>query len=126
MIAFPIVGAAALFVQVALYLAVSLGAPIARITLGGKFRTLPKEFRGAFLSSTAFQALFLVVLLLVSGLIPSDFNGGILKAIGALFALFLTFNAVKIMAGGHHLEKLTILPLTAIAAVCYWVSVAAF
>lgn len=126
MTAFPIIGAAALLVQVALYLAISLGAPLARLTLGGKYRTLPKEYRGAFLSSTAFQALFLIVLLLVSGLIPSDFNKGILKAIGALFALFLSFNAVKITACGHYLEKRTILPLTIIAAICYWVSVAWF
>lgn len=126
MITFPIVGAAALLIQVLLYLAISLGAPLARVTLGGKYRTLPKEYRGAFLSSTAFQALFLIVLLLVSGLIPSDFNRGLLKAVGALFALFLSFSAVKIAAGGHHLEKRTILPLTIVSALCYWVSVIGF
>jgi hypothetical protein len=121
---FALIGSFALGIQIILYLLLILGAPFAAITLEGKYRVLPKEFRGAFLASVFTQILILLTLLQTGAVINLPFPGIIVRILAVIFALFLTFNAIKIAAAGESLERKIIFPLTATSALSYFITIA--
>lgn len=120
---FALIGSFALGIQIILYLLLILGVPFAAITLDGKYRVLPKEFRGAFLASVFTQILILLTLLQTGAVINLPFPGIIVRILAVIFALFLTFNAIKIFAAGQSPERKIIFPLTAITALSFFATI---
>lgn len=120
---FALIGSIALGIQIFLYLLMVLGLPIASITLEGKYKVLPKEFRSAFLASLFTQIIILLTLLQSGSLIALPFPGIITRILAVLFALFLTFSGVKIAFAGPSTERKVIFPLTAIGAISFFATI---
>lgn len=120
---FALIGSIALGIQILLYLLMVLGLPIASITLDAKYKVLPKEFRGAYLASILTQALILLTLLQSGAILSLPFPGIITRILAVLFALFLTFNAIKIFAASPSPERKIIFPLTAITALSFFATI---
>jgi hypothetical protein len=120
---FALIGSIALGIQILLYLLMVLGVPIASITLDDKYKILPKEFRGAYLASIVTQILILLTLLQSGSILSLPFPGIITRILAVLFALFLTFNAIKIFAAGQSPERKIIFPLTAITALSFFATI---
>ena len=121
---FALIGSITLGIQILLYLLMVLGVPIASITLDGKYKVLPKEFRGAYLASIVTQILILLTLLQSGSILSLPFFPGIItRILAVLFALFLTFNAIKIFAAGQSPERKIIFPLTAITALSFFATI---
>lgn len=121
-----IIAAIAFAIQIVLYLAIACGAPIAYITLSGNYKVLPKEARGAFFASVLAQVFALLVLLESAFILPPVIPGIITRILAVFFALFLSFSGFKMAFGPNDLEKKTILPLTLITAIGYWVTIVTF
>lgn len=120
---FALIGSIALGTQIILYLLLIMGAPIGAITLEGKYKVLPKEFRGAYLASILTQALILLTLLQSGAILSLPFPGIITRILAVLFTLFLTFSAIKIFAQGPSTERKIIFPLTLITAISFAITI---
>lgn len=111
-----ILGAVAFSVEILLYVLITCGLPLASLTLGGKYRVLPRDARGVFLYSLFIQGLALVVLFMASGFLSSPVPIPLIKCASGFFALYLLFSSLKSFFSESLGERAVIFPLSLLAS----------
>ena len=118
---FAIVGAVLFAVVAIMTILVACGLPLGEFTMGGKYKVLPPPLRYAAVFSFAIQLFAIVIILQAGGWLPLWFSETATKYVCMFFAAFLSLNTVMNLLSTSKKEKFTATPLSAAAAICFWI-----
>ena len=116
------IGAVALSIVMVLSFLILCGLPLGELTMGGKYKVFPKKLRILLVIQLVLQIFFVVIILQTGGLIPLWFSDYTTKIICIVMATYLSLNTVMNMISKSKKEKYGMSPLSAISAVCFWMT----
>ena len=117
-----IMGAAALSIGIVLSFLMLCGLPLGELTMGGKYKVFPKKLRIILVIQLILQTFFAVIILQTGGFIPLWFSGNTTRIICIALAIYLSINTVMNLVSKSRKEKYGMTPLSAISAVCFWIT----
>ena len=117
-----IIGASVFSIVIVLSFLIICGLPLGELTMGGQYKVFPKKLRIILVGQFVLQIFFEVVILQMGGFIPLWFSNKVTKVICIVMAIFLTFNTIMNFISRSKKEKYIITPLSAISAVCFWIT----
>ena len=118
------IGACAFSVVIILSLLIILGLPLGELTMGGQYKVFPKKLRIVLVSQLLLQVFFVIVILQMGGFLPLWFSYKATRIILIVMAVYLSLNVLMNLASKSKKERLIMTPLSLIAAVCFWITVA--
>lgn len=89
--------------------------------MGGQYKIIPPKMRIILVFQMLLQGWFLATILQLGGHIPFWFPINVTKVIGIVMAVFLSLNTVMNAISKSKKEKLTMTPLSAYSAICFWI-----
>lgn len=98
------------------------GLPLGEFTMGGQYKVFPKKLRLLLAAQLIVQLFFVVIILQMGGFLPLWFSADTTKRICIVMAIYLSFNTVMNFISKSKKEKYAMTPLSAIAAVCFWMT----
>ena len=114
---------ALLFAVIAIITAlVACGLPLGEFTMGGKHKVLPMKFRVMAVVSFFIQMFAIIIILQAGEYVPLWFSHGLTKGICIFFAVYLSLNIFMSIVSNSKKEKYVMTPLSALAAVCFWIT----
>lgn len=119
-----LIGACAFSVVIILSLLIILGLPLGELTMGGQYKVFPKKLRIVLVSQLLLQVFFVIVILQMGGFLPLWFSYKATRIILIVMAVYLSLNVLMNLASKSKKERLIMTPLSLIAAVCFWITVA--
>lgn len=119
-----LIGACAFSVVIILSLLIILGLPLGELTMGGRYKVFPKKLRIVLVSQLLLQVFFVIVILQMGGYLPLWFSHKTTRIILIVMAVYLSLNVLMNLASKSRKERLIMTPLSLIAAVCFWITVA--
>lgn len=119
-----LIGACAFSVVIILSFPIILGLPLGELTMGGRYKVFPKELRIVLVSQLLLQVFFVIVILQMGGYLPLWFSHKTTRIILIVMAVYLSLNVLMNLASKSRKERLIMTPLSLIAAVCFWITVA--
>lgn len=117
-----IIGASVFSIVIVLSFLIICGLPLGEFTMGGQCKVFPKKLRIALVIQLILQMFFVVVILQMGGFIPLWFSANATKIICIGMAVYLSFNTVMNSISKSKKEKYVMTPLSAISAVCFWIT----
>ena len=117
------IGAVLLAVVIIMSILLICGLPLGEFTMGGRYKVWPKEMRIIAVSQLLTQIFALYVLLSAGGKCPRLIPFNALKIICIIFAVFFAGNTVMNLFSKSKKEKFVMTPMSAIAAVCFAITV---
>lgn len=117
-----IIGASVFSIVIVLSFLIICGLPLGELTMGGQYKVFPKKLRIILVMQLILQIFFVVIILQMGGFIPLWFTDKITKIICIVMAIFLSFNTIMNFISRSKKEKYIITPLSAISAVCFWIT----
>ena len=118
------IGACAFSVVIILSLLIILGLPLGELTMGGQYKVFPKKLRIVLVSQLLLQVFFVIVILQMGGFLPLWFSYKTTRIILIVMAVYLSLNVLMNLASKSKKERLIMTPLSLIAVVCFWITVA--
>ena len=119
-----LIGACAFSIVIILSLLIILGLPLGELTMGGRYKVFPKKLRIVLVSQLLLQVFFVIVILQMGGYLPLWFSHKTTRIILIVMAVYLSLNVLMNLASKSRKERLIMTPLSLIAAVCFWITVA--
>lgn len=119
-----LIGACAFSVVIILSFLIILGLPLGELTMGGRYMVFPKKLRIVLVSQLLLQVFFVIVILQMGGYLPLWFSHKTTRIILIVMAVYLSLNVLMNLASKSRKERLIMTPLSLIAAVCFWITVA--
>lgn len=119
-----LIGACAFSVVIILSFLIILGLPLGELTMGGRYKVFPKKLRIVLVSQLLLQVFFVIVILQMGGYLPLWFSHKTTRIILIVMAVYLSLNVLMNLASKSRKERLIMMPLSLIAAVCFWITVA--
>ena len=119
-----LIGACAFSVVIILSFLIILGLPLGELTMGGQYKVFPKKLRIVLVSQLLLQVFFVIVILQMGGFLPLWFSYKATRIILIVMAVYLSLNVLMNLASKSRKERLIMTPLSLIAAVCFWITVA--
>ena len=119
-----LIGACAFSVVIILSFLIILGLPLGELTMGGRYKVFPKKLRIVLVSQLLLQVFFVIVILQMGGYLPLWFSHKTTRIILIVMAVYLSLNVLMNLASKSRKERLIMTPLSLIAAVCFWITVA--
>ena len=119
-----LIGACAFSVVIILSFLIILGLPLGELTMGGRYKVFPKKLRIVLVSQLLLQVFFVIVILQMGGYLPLWFSYKATRIILIVMAVYLSLNVLMNLASKSKKERLIMTPLSLIAAVCFWITVA--
>ena len=119
-----LIGACAFSVVIILSLLIILGLPLGELTMGGQYKVFPKKLRIVLVSQLLLQVFFVIVILQMGGFLALWFSYKATRIILIVMAVYLSLNVLMNLASKSRKERLIMTPLSLIAAVCFWITVA--
>ena len=119
-----LIGACAFSVVIILSFLIILGLPLGELTMGGQYKVFPKKLRIILVSQLLLQVFFVIVILQMGGYLPLWFSFKTTRIILIVMAVYLSLNVLMNLASKSRKERLIMTPLSLIAAVCFWITVA--
>lgn len=116
---FVYVGACLLLIVIILSIFLICGFPLGELTMGGKYKIWPKEFRIIAIGQLLVQLFALYILLSAGSVIPLLFTKRIAKIICFVFAVFFVSNTFMNFISKSKKEKYIMTPMSAIEAICF-------
>ena len=101
---------------------VALGFPLGEFTMGGKYKVLPMNLRIMAAVSFLIQVFAIFIVLQAGGILNLWFSERITRYICIFFAAYLTLNTVMNFSSNSKKEKYFATPLSAVAAVSFWIT----
>ncbi len=117
-----IIGASVFSIIIVLSFLIICGLPLGELTMGGQYRIFPKKLRIILVIQLILQMFFVVIILQMGGIISLWFSGNITKIICIVMAIYLSLNTVMNFISRSKKEKYVMMPLSAISAVCFWIT----
>ena len=119
-----LIGACAFSIVIILSFLIILGLPLGELTMGGRYKVFPKKLRIVLVSQLLLQVFFVIVILQMGGYLPLWFSHKTTRIILIVMAVYLSLNVLMNLASKSRKERLIMTPLSLIAAVCSWITVA--
>ena len=119
-----LIGACAFSVVIILSFLIILGLPLGELTMGGQYKVFPKKLRIVLVSQLLLQVFFVIVILQAGGYLPLWFSHKTTRIILIVMAVYLSLNVLMNLASKSRKERLIMTPLSLIAAVSFWITVA--
>ena len=113
-----------LYYGIILSFLIILGLPLGELTMGGRYKVFPKKLRIVLVSQLLLQVFFVIVILQMGGYLPLWFSHKTTRIILIVMAVYLSLNVLMNLASKSRKERLIMTPLSLIAAVCFWITVA--
>ena len=98
------------------------GLPLGGLTMGGQYKVFSKKLRIILVIQLILQTFFVVIILQTGGFIPLWFSDNTTKIICIAMAIYLSINTVMNIISKSRKEKYVMTPLSAITAVCFWIT----
>lgn len=117
-----IIGASAFSIVIVLSFLIICGLPLGELTMGGQYRVFPKKLRIILVTQLILQIFFVVIILQMGGFVSLWFPYKITKIICIVMAIYLSFNTVMNFISKSKKEKYMMSPLSAISAICFWIT----
>lgn len=117
-----ILGAGLFAIVAVLTVLVACGLPLGEFTMGGRYKVLPKQFRVIAIFSFIIQVFAIILILQAGGFLTPWFSQKLTKYICIFFAAYLTLNTIMNLLSNSKKEKYFATPLSAAAAVCFWIT----
>lgn len=118
-----IIGASVFSVVIILSMLIICGLPLGKLTMGGQYKVFPKKLRFILAGQLILQIFFVIIILQMGGFIPLWFSDNITKIICIVMAIYLSLNTVMNFISKSKKEKYLMTPLSAISAICFWITV---
>lgn len=118
----PILGAIMFGFAAVLTLLIGLGFPLGEFSMGGKYKIVPPKLRILCWISLVIQLFAIIVILQAGNILPFWFSVKTTKYITLFFAIYLSLNTIMNVLSTSKKEKIGATPLSAIAAICYWIT----
>lgn len=118
-----IICAVAFIIVIIMSLLIIFGLPLGEFTMGGKYKVFPKNMRIFLLSQLLLQVWYLTTILQIGNHLPLWFPAGVTRVIGIVMAITLSLNVVMNFFSKSKKERYCMTPLSALTAVCFWISV---
>lgn len=116
---FVYVGVCLLAIVIILSILLICGLPLGELTMGGKYKVWPKEFRIIAVGQLLFQLFAVYILLAAGDMIPLLFTRKITKIICFVFSVFFVFNTILNLLSASKKEKYIMTPMSVIEAICF-------
>ncbi|MCI8955363.1 MAG: hypothetical protein HFG29_00050 [Eubacterium sp.] len=117
-----IIGASVFSIVIVLSFFIICGLPLGELTMGGQYKVFPKKLRFIMVAQLILQIFFVVIILEMGGFIPLWFSENTTKIICIVMAVYLSLNMVMNFISKSRKEKYIMTPLSAISAVCFWIT----
>lgn len=117
-----ITGSALILVIIILYLLLVLGYPYGEYAMGGQNKVLPPKMKVTAAIAIILQVIILIVLLEAGNILNTGLPSQVVSIAGYIFAAYLSVNIVMNLMSKSRKERMVMTPLSAIAAVCYWIT----
>ncbi len=117
------IGASIFSLVIVLSFLIICGLPLGELTMGGQYKVFPKKLRFIMVAQLILQVFFVIIILQMGGFLPLWFSDNTTKIIGIVMAVFLSLNTVMNFISKSKKEKYVMTPLSAISAVCFWITV---
>ena len=116
------IGVCLLVVVIILSILLICGLPLGELTMGGRYKVWPKEFRIIAIGQLFVQLFAAYILLSAGAIIPLLFTREITKIICFVFAVFFVINTFMNFISGSKKEKYIMTPMSAIEAICFMIA----
>lgn len=117
-----IIGASVFSVVIVLSFLIICGLPLGELTMGGQYKVFPKKLRIVLVTQLILQIFFVVIILQMGGFIPLWFSDNVTKIICIVMAIYLSFNTFMNFVSKSKKEKYVMTSLSAISAICFWIT----
>lgn len=117
-----IIGACLFSSVIILSILLICGLPLGELTMGGKYRILPKKYRIMAISQLIIQVYAVIIILQSGGILSLWLSYKTTKNICLLFAVYLSLNTIMNMLSRSKKEKFIMTPLSLLAAICFWIT----
>lgn len=117
-----IIGAGVFSIVIVLSLLIICGLPLGELTMGGKYKVFPKKLRIILAAQLILQVFFVVIILQMGEYVSLWFPYNITKIICMIMAIYLSLNTIMNFISGSKKEKYIMTPLSAISAICFWIT----
>ena len=117
-----IIGAGIFLIVIVLSFLIICGLPLGELTMGEQYKVFPKKLRIILMIQLILQMFFVVIILQMGGFMPLWFSDNTTKIIYIVMAVYLSFNTVMNFISKSKKEKYVMTPLSAISAVCFWIT----
>lgn len=117
-----ILGACTFLIVIIMSILIIAGLPLGEFTMGGQYKVFPKKLRVLLVSQLILQVWFGVTILQLGGHISLWFSSETTKIIGIVMAVYLSLNTFMNAISKSKKEKFVMTPLSAISAICFWIS----
>ena len=117
-----IIGASVFSIVIVLSFLIICGLPLGELTMGGQYKVFPKKLRIILVTQLILQIFFVVIILQMGRFIPFWFSESTTKIICIVMAVYLSLNTVMNFISKSRKERYIMTPLSAITAVCYWIT----
>ncbi len=117
-----IIGASTFLIVIIISILLICGLPLGELTMGGQYKVFPKKLRIVLVGQVILQIFFVIIILQMGGFIPLWFSDNITKIICIAMAVYLSFNTIMNFISRSKKEKYVMTPLSAISAVCFWIT----
>ena len=91
--------------------------------MGGQYKIFPKKLRIILVTQLILQIFFVIIILQVGGIIPLWFSPNATRIICIVMAIYLSLNTFMNFVSKSKKEKYIMTLLSAISAVCFWITV---
>lgn len=119
---FVYVGVCLLTIVIILSILLICGLPLGELTMGGKYKVCPKEFRIIAVGQLLFQLFAMYILLSAGGIMSMVFTRKITQIICFVFSVFFVFNTFMNSISASKKEKYIMTPVSVIEAICFGVA----
>lgn len=117
-----IIGSSVFSVVIVLSFLIICGLPLGELTMGGQYKVFPKKLRIVLVTQLILQIFFVVIILQMGGFIPLWFSDNVTKIICVVMAIYLSLNTFMNFVSKSKKEKYVMTPLSAISAICFWIT----
>lgn len=117
-----IIGASVFSIIIILSFLIICGLPLGELTMGGQYKVFPKKLRIILVVQLILQIFFVIIILQAGGIIPLWFSDNITRIICIIMAIYLSINTFMNFFSKSKKEKYVMTPLSAISAICFWIT----
>ena len=117
-----IIGASVFSIVIILSFLIICGLPLGELTMGGQYKVFPKKLRMVLITQLILQIFFVIIILQVGKFIPLWFSDNTTKIICIVMAIYLSLNTFMNFVSKSKKEKYIMTPLSAISAICFWIT----
>lgn len=119
---FVYVGVCLLILVIVLSILLICGFPLGELTMGGRYKVWPKEFRVIAVGQLVVQLFAVYLLLSVKAAVPLLFTREITKTICFIFSGYFIFNTFMNFISASKKEKYIMTPMSVIEAICFGIA----